>query len=193
VRRSKSLPEGGTLSTKELELVVNKLRAAVEFAQGVDEMQRDEEARAIWHQVYEALSEGKPGMLGAVTSRAEAQTMRLAIIYALLDCSAVVRAEHLMAALAVWQYCENSARFIFGDALGDATADEILRELRQRPGGMTRNDIREHFNRNKSSADIGRALGVLQEYGLSHVKRECEQEDQKRPTERWFAMTTVRG
>jgi hypothetical protein len=59
--------------------------------------------------------------------------MRLACLYALLDCSAVVNAYHLMAALDVWRYCEDSARFIFGDAVGDAMADEILRELRQNP------------------------------------------------------------
>jgi predicted transcriptional regulator len=98
-----------------------------------------------------------------------------------------------MAALAVWQYCEDSARFIFGDALGDATADEILRELRSHPQGMTRNDIREHFNRNKSAAEIGRAVGVLQEYGLARMERAREQEGQTRPTERWFAVTTGRA
>jgi hypothetical protein len=73
--------------------------------------------------------------------------MRLSCLYALLDASEEVRAEHLRAGLAVWQYCENSARFIFGDALGDATADEILREVRNHADGMSRNDIREHFNR----------------------------------------------
>jgi predicted transcriptional regulator len=118
--------------------------------------------------------------------------MRLACIYALLDCSSVVRAEHLMAALEVWRYCEDSARFVFGDALGDTTADEIIRELRQAPAGLTRNEIREHFNRNKSSAEIGRALGVLLEYGLARVERCQEDESQKRRTERWFAVYAVR-
>ena len=97
-----------------------------------------------------------------------------------------------MAALAVWQYCEDSARFIFGDALGDVMADEILRELRSRAEGMTRNDIREYFQRHKSSAEIGRALGVLQEYGLARMVRNREQPDQVRPTERWYAMTAPR-
>lgn len=132
------------------------------------------------------LSEGKPGLLGAVTSRAESQTMRLACLYALLDCSAVVRGEHLAAALATWKYCEDSARFIFGDALGDATADEILRTLRSRPEGMTRNGIREHFGRNKLSAEINRALALLQEYGLARVER--DQGEQGRPAEHWYAI-----
>ena len=192
-RRSKLLPEGGDLNTVEFGSTILRLGEVTTFARTVDVMARDDQARAIWWDVYPKLSEGKPGLLGAVTSRAEAQTMRLACLYALLDGSAVIRSEHLMAALAVWTYCEESAQFIFGDALGDATADEILRELRQRDQGMTRTDLREHFKRNRSSAEVGRALAVLQEYGLVHMERGPEQEGQVRPTERWFAVTTERG
>jgi len=152
---------------------VRKLRAAVEFARGVGELRRDEEARAIWHEVYPELSEGKPGLLGAVIARAEAQVMRLACLYAVLDMSTVVRREHLLAALAVWDYCEASARFIFGDALGDPVADEILRALRQAgEEGMTRTAIREDlFQRNMPSRRIQRALAVLVEAGLVSVER----------------------
>jgi len=192
-RRSKLLPEGGALHTVDFVPITKRLQSAIDFAHGVHQMQRDEQARLIWREVYPELSEGKPGLLGAVTSRAEAQAMRLACIYALLDSSEMVRAEHLMAALAVWQYCEDSARFIFGDAMGDATADEILRELRSHPEGMTRNDIREYFQRHKSSAEIVRALAVLQEYGLARMERSREQDNQIRPTERWYALTAVRG
>ena len=191
-RRSKLLPEGGALHTLDFTPLTRRVQSALAFSRGVHRIQRDDQARAIWREVYADLSEGKPGLLGAVTSRAEAQTMRLACIYALLDSSEMVRAEHLMAALAVWQYCEDSARFIFGDALGDVMADEILRELRSRAEGMTRNDIREYFQRHKSSAEIGRALGVLQEYGLARMVRNREQPDQVRPTERWYAMTAPR-
>jgi hypothetical protein len=191
--RSKLLPEGGALHTVDFAPITRRLQSAIDLARGVHQMQRDGQARLIWREVYPELSEGKPGLLGAVTSRAEAQAMRLACIYALLDSSETVRAEHLMAALAVWQYCEDSARFIFGDAMGDATADEILRELRSHPEGMTRNDIREYFQRHKSSAEIGRALGVLQEYGLARMERSREQDNQIRPTERWYALTAVRG
>ena len=35
--------------------------------------------------VYPALSEGRPGLLGSVIARAEAQVMRLALVYAVLD------------------------------------------------------------------------------------------------------------
>ena len=63
----------------------------------VEEMKRDNTARAIWREVYAELSVGKTGLLGAATSRAEAQVMRLALLYALLDRSRVIAAEHLTA------------------------------------------------------------------------------------------------
>lgn len=186
-KRSRCLPDGGALNQVDFAELTQQLRDAAGFAQNVGRMERDVRAKAIWHKVYPVLSGGKPGLLGSVTSRAEAQVLRLACIYALLDSSATVREEHLLAALEIWRYCEDSARFIFGDALGDATGDEIIRALRQSPQGLTRNDIRDHFNRNKSSAEIGRALGVLLEYGLTRVDRNKEDESHKRPTERWFA------
>jgi hypothetical protein len=34
-----------------------------------------------------------------------------------------------LAALAVWRYCFNSARFIFGDSLGHSVADVLLAAL----------------------------------------------------------------
>ncbi|PYX67650.1 MAG: hypothetical protein DMG72_24985, partial [Acidobacteria bacterium] len=88
------------------------------------------------------------------------------------------RLEHLEAALAGWQYCADSARFIFGDELGDPTADETLDLLRRAPDGMTRTGIRDHFTRNKSSAEIGRALAVLQEAGLAPFESPGESANQ---------------
>jgi DNA-binding transcriptional ArsR family regulator len=188
-RRSKCLPDGGALDQVDFSDVIQRLQEAATFAKTVQEMHRDCRAGAIWHEVYNALSEGEPGLFGAVTSRAEAQVLRLSCLYALLDCSPVVRAEHLRAALAVWEYCENSARFIFGAALGDPTADEILRALRGRAEGMTRNEIREHFGRNKLSAEMDRALSVLQEYGRARMVKEPA--EQGRPAERWYAIDAI--
>jgi hypothetical protein len=114
--------------------------------------------------------------------------MRIACLYALLDQSPVIEIQHLKAALAVWRYCESSARFIFGSALGDKTADEIFRALRQRPDGMTRDEIRQHFSRNLSSAEIGSALSVLQEHGLARVETDRVAGSDGRPPEWWLAV-----
>jgi hypothetical protein len=74
--------------------------------------------------------------------------MRIACIYALLDCSAAVQRVHLVAALEVWRYCSDSARAIFGDSIGDPLADQIRRALLSSSDGMTKTDIRNHFQRN---------------------------------------------
>lgn len=187
-RRSQLLPEGGHVSKDDLSELVQKLKAAIQHAQGVTEMTRTEKARKLWRVVYGELSEGKPGLFGALTGRAEAQVTRLSMIYALMDCSPFIRHEHLKAALAVWEYVEASARFIFGEALGDPLADEILRALRSSPGGMTRTDISNLFQRHRSSGDIARALFVLARHG--HAVCHQEQTD-GRPDERWVALGPV--
>src|SRR5437773_2051459 len=121
VKRSKCLPDddGRQIEQARFMILSDRLRRAVEFARKVGEVRRDDAARTHWKSVYSELSAGRPGLLGAAISRAEAQAMRLALIYALLDCSRAICQEHLRAALALWQYAEASARFIFGDALGD--------------------------------------------------------------------------
>ena len=186
--RSKVLPDGGQIGDVNFAGVFQELRAAAQFASTARELRRDAKANTLWRQVYEKLSEGKPGLLGAATSRAEAQVMRLACVYAVLDCSKLIRVRHLRAALEVWRYCEDSARYIFGDALGDPTADEILRSLREREEGLSRDQLREQFSHNKSSEEIDRALTVLEEYGLANMRKE-RSGGRGRPVERWHATS----
>jgi Protein of unknown function (DUF3987) len=181
-KRSKELPDGGNLEWQEHPCLIDGLRAAIEFAKNVGRMERDPEARELWHQHYHDLSERQVGLLGAVISRAEAQVLRLSMVYALLDRSSVISREHLAAALAVWKYAEESCRHIFGDLLGDGPADEILRALRASPEGLTRTQIGDLFSRHRPK-EMGRALGTL--LGEGHA--ECVSEvTGGRPAERWF-------
>jgi hypothetical protein len=184
VRRSKALPRGGRLTGEALAPFAKRLEEALTFAATAQEVTPDEGAWAVWDAVYPALSAGRPGLLGAVLSRAEAQVLRLALVYALLDRSAVIRRPHLLAALAVWQYVEASATCVFGDTLGDPLADDLLAEIRRRPAGMTRTEIRDHCGRNKTAQEIGRALARLREYGLARSESEATT---GRAAERWFA------
>lgn len=186
VRRNRILPEGGALSDSELNPLVNRLWSAVQFAKGVTEMRRDAEARTLWHKVYAELSGGHAGLFGAVTSRAEAQVMRLACLYGLLDCKDVVERVHLESAVALWHYCEESARYIFGNATGDRIADELLLALKEAEGdGLTRTQIRDLFNR-KNAGAIDAALAVLSETGRARFETE---QTGGRPVTRWYAST----
>jgi hypothetical protein len=186
VRRSKYLPDGGELQKLDLGSITSRLRSVVDFARSVGEIRRSEPARELWHAVYPDLAGDRFGLFGAVTSRAEAQTMRLACIYALMSSSAIVEPEHLAAALAVWSYAEASARFVFGGSLGDATADAILKGLRASEDGLDRTDLSNLFGRNKPASEIQRGLMLLQQHGL--VRSEKTEGSTGRPSERWFAV-----
>ena len=183
-RRSKCLPEGGRIHEVNLTPLTNWLEAAIQFARQAERIEFDQEARRLWYEVYPQLSEGKPGLLGAMIARAEAQVIRLSCIYALLDVSTVIWEEHLRAALAVWRYCEDSCHYIFGKALGDPIADGLLRALRSRPNGMNRTDMNRMFKGHKGSTQISRALGVLSELDLA--KPQVQATD-GRSVEVWFA------
>ncbi len=184
VKRSKLLPDGGQLDTVDFAPLVRRLTDAIEFARTVGPMSRDEEAGELWRDVYPRLSGDRPGLLGAVTSRADAHTLRLSCLYALLDRSPVVRVPHLAAALEVWRYCEDSCKFIFGDSLGDITADTIRAALRRKPTGLTRTEISKLFERHKRADQVTRALELLRSQNMAESR---SSQTKGRPEERWFA------
>lgn len=187
VRRSKALPEGGHFDETTLAPMIQRLHAAVNFGRSAQEIKRNDGAREVWRAVYSELSEGKPGLLGSVVSRGEAQVMRLACLYALQDMSYVVTPDHLTAALALWEYCESSAKYIFGQRLGDPIADELLKALRQHRDGMTRTEIRDWFGRNRKANEIDRGLALLAKQGLARAEE--GRHSGGRPIERWFAVS----
>jgi len=183
-RRSKLLPEGGMLGDDELRPLIDRLRDALRFAGVQGKLERSSEARTLWANVYGELSEGRPGLLGAATSRAEAQVGRLAVLYALLDHAGEVRAEHLRAALALWDYCHRSAAYVFGAALGDPLADELLERLRRAGSkGLSRTEIRDALGRHRPGDEIDRALAQLE--GLKLAQHE-DVTTGGRPAERWY-------
>ena len=185
VRRSKALPfGGGPVDLDPFAVRVTDRLGRIE-ARGEQVVMWTHSARGIWAEVYPELSEGKPGMVGATTSRAEAQVLRLTLAYALLDGVTVIEPAHLIAALAVWRYCNDSAAYLFGSALGDPLADEIRQALEAAPNGLTRTNIRDLFGRHKDAGDIARALDLLLQRGL--VRSETRGTG-GRPTETWFAQ-----
>jgi hypothetical protein len=185
VKRSKILPFGGEWNTVDVAPLVRRLREILEFGMSVGQVMWGASARDLWRERYEKLSEGKPGLFGGVVGRAEAQVVRLATIYAVMDQSKTIDNAHLEAALALWEYAEASARYIFGDATGDPEADQILAALRAAENnGMTRTQISHVFGRNKKAERISQALSLL--LSLGRVRWE-EEETGGRTAERWFA------
>src|SRR5262245_41923646 len=190
VSRSKELPFGGTIDQARMAELVQQFAYVAGTARTRATMKFDGPASVLWASKYSTLSAARPGLFGAVSARAEAQAVRLALLYALFDGAAEIDVAHLNAAFEVWRYCADSARCIFGNALGDRVADEILRALRAVGGeGMTRTEIRDLFARNASSDRIGAALALLLERGL--VRRGTRSSG-GRPTEIWVAVNTTK-
>jgi hypothetical protein len=135
VRRSQLLPEGGT--DVNLNSIVTRLRSAVEAARGRGQIARDDAARSLWAREYERLTREREGIRGALCGRAEAHVLRLSLLYALLDCSDVIRIQHLRAALAFWDFCERSVENIFGATSGDPDGEKILSALAHGPLAIT--------------------------------------------------------
>jgi hypothetical protein len=149
-KRSKSLPHGATVPEETMSRLVEKMEKAVNFARSAGRITRDTQANELWEQIYEPLSEGHAGFAGAILNRAEAQVLRMSLLYALLDCSRVIRVEHLQAATAIWDYVEGSVRYIFGDKTGNPVADRILGALRASESGLTDDEIGKLFGYHKT-------------------------------------------
>jgi hypothetical protein len=188
VDRSKLLPFGSALVTEQLVAVRDAVRLALRFAAAHRPLAFDPAARERWIDIYPQLSAGQPGLAGAATARAEAHVVRLALIYALLDCAHAIRLEHLEAGLAVWAYSAGSATWIFGESLGDPTADEIWAATKERRAGVTRTEVSDMFSRNKKRREIDRALGVLEEAG--RLRRATRQPERGRHAEVWIPVVT---
>jgi hypothetical protein len=185
VRRSQFLPHGGNLDEAELLKLGERTKEAVQFARATGRVVMTPEARAAWQAAYRDLSAERPGLLGAVVARAEAQVIRLALIYALLDQSNNIDVAHLAAAMTVWAYAEESAVRIFGDSLGDPVADEILVALRRSSSGMTRSDIHALFGRHQPAEQVSAALILL--FKARRAKFETKHTG-GRPVETWSAI-----
>ena len=109
--RSKVFPFGGKVDEDASRRVVHRLADAVAYARDLGRDHHEVgwgDAAGLWASRYPSLSEGKPGLFGAVTSRAEAQVVRLALLFALADHVPVINTPHLQAALAIWDYCHDS-------------------------------------------------------------------------------------
>ena len=184
--RSKRLPDGGGLDHDEAERLAYEWRTTLERAREIDRVRRSREAGDLWRDFYLSLDDDRPGMLGALLARAEAQVLRLSLVYALADGEATIDAPHLYAALDVWRYAEQSAIAIFGDAVGDPLADLILRELRDRKDeGMSRTQIREVIGHHERATAIEAALDLLESRNLARCERVPTG---GRSTERWYAI-----
>jgi len=184
VRRSQLLPDGGR--ALDLAPLGNRLNIALATARNIGAMTRDSEARRLWHDMYPQLTAERPGVYGAVTGRAEAQVLRLSMVYALLDSKSIIEADHLRAALALWSYADASARLIFGAEPEDPLISLVLAKLQEAgSAGLTRTDLHNAFCRNIPAANLIEALAKLRDRGGAYPEK-VKTGKPGAPAERWF-------
>lgn len=159
VRRSKLLPSPPSWDEAPVAELGREIATALDGARRRAGIVRDPEAEARWRTEYPKLTRERFGLAGILTSRAEAQVLRLSLVYALLDGAASIRLAHLEAALALWDYAERSALYVFGERTGDPIADMLLAEVRY--GRMTRTEVRDLFGRHLTKSRIEATLDRL--------------------------------
>ncbi|HEV2128694.1 MAG TPA: hypothetical protein VGR22_08760 [Thermomicrobiales bacterium] len=164
VHRTRLLPDPRPIALEVVQELGGRIHEALVYGRSVDKVSRDPEASDLWKIAYSGLEEDRPGLAGAIIARSSPIVCRLSLIYALLDHSPVIRAPHLEAAVAVWDYAQKPVESIFGDMTGDDVADRII-DVLTTEGQQTRTQLHEAFGRNVSAARIGQALTMLHHAG----------------------------
>lgn len=185
VSRPHLLPDAGELPWPQLDPLAQRLSAALTLARDAGVLQRSPAAVQRWGEIYgELAATNHSGAAGVLTDRAEAQTLRLAMIFALLDCSRTIEVPHLDAALAFWRFCEASVVCIFGGLSRDAKAVlDVLTEAK--PGELPRSEIAGKAGKQFVGDRLDAALAELVRAGRT-VCRGSKQTG-GRPSELWSA------
>jgi hypothetical protein len=143
------------------------------------------EAQKDWCKFYHSIRDTGSGIVGAIIARSDAHVLRLTMLFAVLDSTALILPEHLKAAIAFWQYCERSASWIFGEKTGNKAADKIHWALQREPNGITRTKIAlKVFQNHISKTNMDIAFSVLLDANLAYFKSERVNGD--KPIQRWF-------
>jgi hypothetical protein len=159
------------MTREELDEVAGKLAEVVKHVHNnPQEMRLTNSAQALWAEVYPELSQDDAGLFGAATARAEAQTIRLALTFALIDGADWIEDRHLEAGLGMWRYAKDSAAYVFGGGEVDPAAQAILKALAEGP--KTQTDISRLFAGNKTAQELAEVLGGLQEGGRVTLNKE---------------------
>ncbi len=170
VNRRKHVPIPEAIPNHILDKFQTTLADILRFGQQCQNLTFANETKELWIKIYPWLSRDKVGMVGAVTDRAEPQTARLALIYALLDKKKMIEPVHLKSALAVWNYCETSAKALFSGRGIYKLDDKILSFLES--GDLTLTQINSKLGRNIKSQEIKSTLQRLIDANIVQFKIE---------------------
>lgn len=171
-RRPHLIPMGGP-APMSVDAIAARLGEAIRRARGIPAVKFSAETAEAWIAAYGRFGDGAPSpLLADLEARGDMHCLRLCMILALLDGSAAIEMRHLDAALALWRYCRDSARYVFGPegAMEEARElSELAREKKKfeadlaqldealhEAGTLTGREQRAVFSNNRPAAYIGR-------------------------------------
>lgn len=163
VRRTKLVPFARGMTDAAIREFGPRLAECVAEASMRGEVRLDDSAARLYEDLYPDLSADQDGLLGVVTARAEAQLIRFALTYAILDRARAITADHLQAAVAVSDFCQASASYLFGAGEPDPLANKILSLLESGP--KTTTDLHDGLGRHTEGPRLKGALEQLQAKG----------------------------
>ena len=171
-RRSRLHTRLGNVPGLVLQDAADKFGKALRSADGGGQLGFTDQFWSHWDRVYPELVRDRPDSVAvAAAGRGVPMVLRLAMIYALFDGAAEIDVGHLDAALALWNYCEHSTRWLFSTheqeaqrEAGNALANFVLAGGRE---GRWRTElIRDYGKGHKKAAEINAELAPLIHDGI---------------------------
>lgn len=174
VRRTKKLAFPKPMPSQLVDRYAGNLADALERAEtGEPEVKLSAEAREYWGVEYHKVSSDKHGVIGSITSRAEAQVMRLSLLFCLLDGTTEIEKAQIEAAINLIEFCNKSVEFIFStpaESEDGSDADKLLIALGKCP--MTQTQINKLFSGHRKRHELTSLLSELQSMNKIESQKE---------------------
>lgn len=142
--RHQSLPGGGDVEgviKDYLESELARLGETLHRARKVTTVVFAPKIGKRWQTVYRKLEDDTPsGPIADHYARAPTNVIRLACLFALLDCKSEIGDVHLDAALAIWNHSDRTLRYMFATSVNE-DAELVKIALRASPEGLTKMQI----------------------------------------------------
>jgi hypothetical protein len=164
------------ITISDIAVVVRKFsqlfRRAIDFAKQHRQIRISQDAEYSLSNIRSTYMHHRAGLYGLITDYAESHILRLALIFALLDQSPTISAQHLQAANAIWAYCDQSCQILFGTLSGCTLADKIELIIRNSgPSGISRTKLNNSLGRNFTRDQINYAIAYLESSELIVTQR----------------------
>jgi hypothetical protein len=175
VDRAHSLPFGADTGNLKFKKLAGQIRKALEEAKRLPLLEWDPKdgVRDRWQVIYGRLMNVGDGPVAAATDRAEAQILRIAFLFAVLDQSPTIKLPHLEAGLACWEFASQSASKLFGGSKAlSPRARKLLDALQDGPEGLTVAEINRLFSNHLKQHEMEELVKELTDRQLASVRSE---------------------